>query len=183
VQTWQLFPVVMLLAVGGLVYVMRGKMQGAATQMYTEHIAQLRAECAARRRPGESDPVCLIAMTKSMFESRLFFVGLTDQQLVLHEPPAAARAFDRPTVSLAVKKKSFADIGNTTATYSSGWEAQVTLPGGESHAWRIYEVWDGYGDQAANVAAFRRATTDRPIPDEGAAQPCDRGAAASRTRP
>ena len=160
-QSWQLVPILILAGVGAYVFLTRGKMRQAATQMYTEAMAGLRAQCAAERRAGESEPALVIALTRSFFKAKVFYVALTDQRLFLQEPPGAVRTFPRDaTLKLAIKKKQFADVGNMQTTYSSGWEARVTLPGGEEHVWRLYDEWTGYADQARNLDAFLRTAPE-----------------------
>jgi hypothetical protein len=67
--------------------------------------------------------------------------------------------FDRgPGLSLVIARKTFADVGNTQTTSIDGWEAKVSLPGGETHVWRLHGSWDGYPEQPANLNAFLAAT-------------------------
>lgn len=80
-QTWQILPILMLIGVGALIFVTRGKMIAMATQGYAVGFANLRQQFEASRQPGEQEPACFLAITRSMLKGRMFFVGMTDRRV------------------------------------------------------------------------------------------------------
>lgn len=139
---YQLVPILMLAAVGVVFFLLRGKMGGMAKQMAAAQAASVdavRAQFSASRQAGESEIVCVHAQTRTMLKATLFVVGVTNHRLFLQQFGQPIRTFERRALSLQVHAQKWTDQGNMQVTYSEGWEAKVTLPGGESHVWRIYE--------------------------------------------
>lgn len=159
---YQLVPMIVLAGVVVIAFKMRAKLAVAAGEMYANEVAKLRADFAAARRPNEGDPACVVAMHRTMMRAQMFFVALSDQRLVVASHGLPTRVFDRDrSLELSVARKRFADRGNMQTMYSEGWEARVVLPGGESHAWRLYDAIEGYPEQRANLEAFLAATGAR----------------------
>jgi hypothetical protein len=175
-QSWQIFPIILLVGIGVYVLFMRGKRGAGAKQMYANGMAAISAAVAAQRRAGESDPACVMAVTRTTFKAKIFFLALTNHRLFVAESGGPARAFERSNLSLSVARKTWADVGNMQTTYSDGWEARATLPGGENHVWRIYDSSDPQSADAQHIAAFLR---DAPSSRTGGAGEL----AASRARP
>ena len=153
-QSWQLFPIVIIAAAFGYTFIMRGKLRGKAQELYGNALATLHQALASGAAPGEAHPICVIATERKMFSARIFYVGLTDRRLVLHEPGKETRTFDRKTVQLSICEKTFSDVGNMTTTVSRGYELKLALPDGARHACRVYSQMDGMPDHAAHVSAL-----------------------------
>ncbi len=153
-QTWQLFPILILIPVILFVIKSRGTMRAAAQDMYGTAMANLRAAVAAGAAPGEANPICVVGTERKMFSARMFFVGLTDRRLVLQEHAQPTRTFERRAVQLAIAEKTFTDTGNMTTTISRGWELRLVLPDGTRHACRVYAQMDGIPDHPQHVQAL-----------------------------
>ena len=156
-QSWQLFPIVIVVAVFGYTVFMKKKLGGRAAELYGNALTTLRQAVATGASPGEAQPICVIATERKLLSARIFYVGLTDRRLVLHEPGKDTRTFDRRTVQLSIKEKTWSDSGNMTTTISRGWELVIALPDGTKHACRVYAEAHGIPDHLANVQALLRA--------------------------
>jgi hypothetical protein len=146
-QSWQLFPLVIVAAVFGFVLYSRKGMGAAAQQLYGNAMQSLRAAVAQGATPGEAHPICVVATERKMLSARQFYVGLTDRRLVLQEHGKPTRTFDRRAVQLSICEKTFTDSGNMTTTVSRGWELRMSLPDGK-HTCRVYA---GEGEHAQHV--------------------------------
>jgi hypothetical protein len=154
-QSWQLISLVLVVGVFAVSFVMRGKLRGKAAEMYGGAMTALRGEVASGKRPDEGEPICFVAIQRKMLSSKIYYVGLTNRRLVLKLAGGETRAFDRHTVELSIKAKTFADVGNMQTTYSKGWELSVTLPdNGGRHKWRVYDHAEGIADHGAHVEAL-----------------------------
>ncbi|MDQ3337782.1 MAG: hypothetical protein M4D80_21690 [Myxococcota bacterium] len=154
-QSWQLLPIVIVAAVFGYTFLMRGKLRGKAQELYGNAMSTLQQTLANGATPGEANPICVIATERKMLSARIFYVGLTDRRLVLHEPGKGdPRTFDRRTVQLSICEKTFSDVGNMTTTVSRGYELKLVLPDGTRHACRVYAQMDGIPDHVAHVQAL-----------------------------
>lgn len=156
-QSWQLVPIVIVAAVLGYTTVMRKKLGGRAAALYGNAMTELHQAVAAGASPGEAPPICVVATERKMLSARMFYVGLTDRRLVLHEPGTGTRTFDRRTVQLSIKEKTWSDAGNMSTTISRGWELVLVLPDGTKHATRVYAEAYGIPDHAAHVQALLHA--------------------------
>jgi len=153
-QSWQLFPIVIVAAVFGYTFFMRGKLRGRAQELYGNAMSTLHQALATGAAAGETNPICVVATERKMLSARMFYVGLTDRRLVLHEPGKATRTFERRAVQLSIREKTFSDVGNMTTTVSRGWELKLALPDGTRHACRVYAEAYGIPDHAAHVQAL-----------------------------
>lgn len=154
-QSWQLISVVMVVGVFAASFVMRSKLRGKAAEMYEGAMTALRSEVASGRRADEADPIYFVAIERKMLSSKLYYVALTNRRLTLKLAGGETRVFERPAVELAIRAKTFADVGNMQTTYSRGWELRVTLPdGGGRHKWRVYDHAEGIADHGAHVQAL-----------------------------
>jgi hypothetical protein len=114
----------------------------------------LRQAVATGATPGELPPICVVATERKMISARIFYVGLTDRRLVLHEPGKETRTFERRAVQLSICEKTFSDVGNMTTTVSRGYELKLVLPDGTRHACRVYAQMHGIPDHPENVTAL-----------------------------
>ena len=156
-QSWQLFPIVIVAAIFIYTFKMRGRMRGQAAALYGNAMQTLRASLADGASPGEAQPICVIATERKMLSARIFYVGLTDRRLVLFEPGKENRTFDRRAVQLSIAEKTFTDAGNMQTTVSRGWELKVALPDGTRHACRVYAHAEGIPEHAQHVHALTLA--------------------------
>jgi len=153
-QSWQLFPIVIVATVFGYTFLMRGKLRGKAQALYGNAMTELRQAVANGATPSEAHPICVIATERKMLSARIFYVGLTDRRIVIHEPGKDTRTFDRRAVQLSIAEKTFSDTGNMTTTISRGWELKLALPDGTKHACRVYAHAEGIPDHPASVQAL-----------------------------
>lgn len=153
-QSWQLISMVLVVGVFAASFAMRKKLAGKAAAMYGGAMTELGAELASGRRPDEGAPICVVAIQRKMLSSKLYYVGLTNRRLVLKLAGGATRTFEREVVQLAIKPKTFADVGNMQTTYSQGWELRIVLPDGEKHVWRVYDQAEGLAEHPAHVQAL-----------------------------
>lgn len=156
VQSWQLFP--LLLVGGAFVYTftMRGKLAARSQAMYGGAMDKLRATLAAGQRPDEAVPICFIATERKMMSANIFYLGLTSRRLVVQLASEDGRTFDRAAVRMSIRAKTFTDVGNMQTTYSQGWELELELPDGAGrHTLRVYE--DAIGIPEHGVAEIGRA--------------------------
>ncbi len=151
-QSWQLIPI--LLVAGAFAAFSMRKQRGKIAQVHGDAVTALRSELAAGKRPDEGEPICVTATQRKLLSAKLYYLGLTNRRLVLTLAGGGSRSFDRAAVQLAIKPKTFADIGNMQTTYSQGWELRVALPDGEKHTWRVYA---GTPEHAAQVHALAAA--------------------------
>jgi hypothetical protein len=151
-QLYQIIPIVIVVLVA--VYAVAFRNKGGAGQMYAQGLAAIGAEARQQQRAGESEPACIMAMTRTTFKGKMFYLALTNQRLFIAEHGGSARGFERNSLALQIERKRWADIGNMQTTYSEGWEARATLPGGESHVWRIYAATDPQSPDAQHLATF-----------------------------
>ena len=156
-QSWQLFPILIVAAVFGYTFFMRGKLRGKAQELYGNAMTVLRQAVAAGAAPGEANPICVIATVRKMLSARIFYIGLTDRRIVLHEPGKETRTFERRAVQLSIAEKTFSDTGNMTTTITRGWELKLALPDGTRHACRIYAEAHGIPDHPSHVQALINA--------------------------
>lgn len=150
-QLWQVLPFVLVIGVFGVAFAMRKKLGAKAAAFYGGGMT------AFRERVAEPGAICLVATERKMLSSKLFYVAVTPRRLVIEQAGGDTRSFDRGSVQLAIKKKTFADVGNMQTTYSSGWELKIQLPDGARHTCRVYEQADGIPDHQAQVQALVRA--------------------------
>jgi hypothetical protein len=156
-QLWQFFP--LLIIAGVVVYVIRqrGRMAGQGADLYGGGIAKLRADFAADRRPDESEPACVVAVLRKTVRVGVYFVGVTNQRLLLKEFGGGVRKYERSLVSLEMRPRVWVDGGNTQITRSEGWELTLSLPGGEQHVLRVYQSLSSYPDQERAVPELLKA--------------------------
>jgi len=147
-QSWTVLSFVLVIGVFGVSFALRKKLGAKAAAFYGGGMT------AFRERVGEPGAICLVATERKMLSSKLFYVAVTPRRLVLEQAGGDTRSFDRAGVQLAIKKKTFADVGNMQTTYSSGWELKLQLPDGERHTCRVYEQADGIPDHPAQVQAL-----------------------------
>jgi len=150
-QSWQVMSLVLVIGVFGVSFALRKKLGAKAAAFYGGGMT------AFRERVAEPSAICLVATERKMLSSKLFYVAVTSRRLVLEQAGGDTRSFDRGSVQLAIKQKTFADVGNMQTTYSSGWELKVGLPDGERHTCRVYEHAEGIPDHPAQVQALVRA--------------------------
>jgi len=151
VQYWQVLVPVIFVAVIVAAVVANVRSRGAATSEGGDFFAGLRAQCAAQRRSGESEPVCVMAVRRRMFSGSAFYLGLTNQRLFVSQGGGPAQPFPLEGVSVDVCQRTWRDTGNMTITISSGWEVRLSAPG-QKYVWRVYEL--GTPEQLAEVRAF-----------------------------
>ena len=147
-QSWTVLSFVLVIGVFGVSFALRKKLGAKAAAFYGGGMT------AFRERVAEPGAICLVATERKMLSSKLFYVAVTPRRLVLEQAGGDTRSFDRAGVQLAIKKKTFADVGNMQTTYSSGWELKLQLPDGERHTCRVYEQADGIPDHPAQVQAL-----------------------------
>jgi len=147
-QLWQVIPFVLVIGVFGVSFAMRKKLGAKAAAFYGGGMT------AFRERVAEPGAICFVATERKMLSAKLFYVALTPRRVVLEQAGGDTRNFDRGSVELAIKKKTFADAGNMQTTYSSGWELKIKLPDGERHTCRIYAEAHGIPDHPAQVQAL-----------------------------
>ncbi len=156
-QSWQwisfgLVPVVFVYA-----FTMRRKLRGTAAELYSGAMESLRAEVAAGRQADEGEPICFQAIERKMLSARIWFAALTNRRLVVKVAGDAPRSFERRSVTMSIRAKTFADVGNMQTTYSRGWELTLALPDNTKHTWRIYSEATGIGDHPVHVEALVEA--------------------------
>jgi hypothetical protein len=153
-QSWQLFPIVLVAAIFIYSFKMRGRLGAKAAALYGNAMQTLHQTLASGATPGEAQPICVIATERKMLSGRIFYVGLTDRRLVFFEPGKENRTFDRRAVQLSIAEKTFTDAGNMQTTVSRGWELKVALPDGTRHSCRVYAHAEGIPDHAQHVQAL-----------------------------
>jgi hypothetical protein len=153
-QSWQLLSFGLVAAVVVVGFSMSKRLRGRAAEAFGGALQTFQTEVAADARPGESAPLLVMATERKMLSAKLFWVAITNRRVVWKLAGGDTRSFDRQSVQLAIKKKTFADVGNMQTTYSSGWELKVVLPDGGKHTCRVYEHAEGIPDHPAHVHAL-----------------------------
>jgi hypothetical protein len=153
-QSFTIIPIIFVAAVFAVTFAIRGKMRGVAAAMYSGAMDAMRGEVAAAQRPGEAAPILIIATERKMFSAKMFFVGLTDRRVIVKQAGGDIRTFERASVQLAIRARTFTDSGNMTTTISRGWELRIALPDGSRGAWRVYDHAEGIPDHPAHVQAL-----------------------------
>ncbi|HEU0035651.1 MAG TPA: hypothetical protein VFQ53_33800 [Kofleriaceae bacterium] len=153
-QSWQVLSFGLVIAVFVVSFVMRGKLRGKAAEMYGNAMTSLRADVANGRRPDEGEPICIVAIERKMLSSKLYYVAITNRRVIVKLAGGDTRSFDRSQVQLAIRAKTFADVGNMQTTYSRGWELAVALPDRTSYKWRVYDQAEGLPEHAQHVQAL-----------------------------
>jgi hypothetical protein len=153
-QSWQLISFGLVAVVFIYAFKMRGKLGAKAAEMHSGAMEALRTELATGREPDEGDPICFQAVERKMLSAKIFYVALTKRRLVIKLGGGATRSFDRQAVQMAMRAKTFADVGNMQTTYSRGWELKLALPDGTKHTWRVYDQADGLSDHSSHVQAL-----------------------------
>ena len=151
-QSWQVFPVVLVIAVFAYAFTMRKKLGAKAAQVYGDAMAAFRTEVG--RRPDERDPIFIMATERKMLSAKLFHIAVSDRRFVVKLAGNETRSFDRGSIRATIRKKRFADVGNMQTTYSTGWELAFALPDGTKHTCRVYDAADGIPDHPAHVQAL-----------------------------
>jgi len=153
-QSWQVLPVILVVGVFAVSFAMRGKLRQKAAAMYSGAMDAFRAEVGAGRAADEVDPIFLVATHRKLLSATIYYVGVTNRRFALKPAGGATQVFDRRTVQLAIKQKTFTDVGNMQTTISHGWELAVVLPDGTRQAWRVYDHAEGIADHGAHVRAL-----------------------------
>ena len=122
-------------------------------------LAELQRRFALGRLPGETDPVFVGMTTWKIMNNRQFWVGLTNQRLLMTETDGGSplRSYGRAEASVRAARKKFVDTGNMTTRITHGWEVEIRLPRnqdgeGEAYTMRLYPWY-----QAEAAQAFARA--------------------------
>lgn len=156
-QSWQLFPIVIVVGVVLYTLTMRKKLEARAGDLYRGGFDAVIASLGAARRPDESAPICVVGTERKMISAKIFFIGLTNHRLALQLAGAPVQLIDRTAVKLSMRTKTFADVGNMQTTYTSGWELVIEHAGGK-HVLRVYEqASSGLPEHPAQVRALAAA--------------------------
>jgi hypothetical protein len=153
-QSWQVLPVILVIGVFAVSFAMRGKLRAKAAAMYSGAMDAFRAEVGAGRQPDEAEPIYLVATHRKMLSATIYYVAVTNRRFAMKPAGSPTQLFDRRAVQLAIKQKTFTDVGNMQTTISHGWELAVTVPDGTRQAWRVYDHADGIADHGAQVRAL-----------------------------
>ncbi len=153
-QSAQLFPFVIVIGIVAISLVMRSRMRASAAAIYGGAMDALRAELASGQRADEGAPIIVVATDRKLLSARIYYVAVTNRRVVLKQAGGDTRAFERAAVELAIRAKTFTDVGNMQTTISRGWELRIGLPDGTRGAWRVYDHAEGLPDHAAHVQAL-----------------------------
>jgi hypothetical protein len=136
----QLIPLVIFAVVGYFVFTRMKAMKGAAGGSYAAERARLAAEFAAVRQAGESEAEFVGAGTGNMLgKNRQFYLALTNKRLLLSEVGTPQLlTYERGAVGVGAKKAKWTTTGNMQTTTMYGYDVDLKLPNGESHALRLY---------------------------------------------
>lgn len=148
-QSWQLFPIVIVIGVFAYTFATRGRMRAKAQELYGGAMTKLREALA-----GDANPICVIATERKLLSARIYYVGITGRRVVVLEPGKEHRTFDRSSVQLSICEKTFTDAGNMSTTISQGWELVMVLPDGARHVCRVYAHVNGVPDHPGHVQAL-----------------------------
>lgn len=156
-QAYQLFPIVIVVGVVLYSLTARKKLSARAGELYGGGFAAVLAALAPGQRPDEPAPICVIGTERKMISAKIFFIGLTSSRLALQLAGEPVQILDRAAVKLAMRAKTFADVGNMQTTYSTGWELVIEHAGGK-HVLRVYEqASSGLPEHPASVRALAAA--------------------------
>ncbi|HSI06673.1 MAG: hypothetical protein ACAI38_19215 [Myxococcota bacterium] len=136
----QIIPLVVFAAIGYFAFTRMKAMKGSAGGSYEAERARLAAEFAALRQPGENDAAFVgVGTGKTIGKNRQFYIALTNKRLLLNEVGSPQMlAYDRGAVGVSAKKAKWTTTGNMQTTTTYGYDVDVKLPSGESHALRLY---------------------------------------------
>lgn len=153
-QSWQLFPIVIVIGIVLYTLTMRKKLTARAGELYGGGFTAVTTSLATGQRSDESAPICVIGTERKMISANIYFIGVTNHRLALQLAGAPVQMLDRASVKLSMRPKTFADVGNMQTTYSTGWELVIEHATGKL-ALRVFEQASaGLPEHPAHVRAL-----------------------------